>query len=232
MVDIVTIPQRIKQLVSKPQRHNILHGFLPQIVVDAEHRLFREHRVNNLIQLFCGLLIPAKRLLHNHPPPRRRRNLGHAGTLQLMAHVRKIGGRNRQVKRPVPGGTTSLIQLGQGGGKLIEGGIVIKIAAHKHHALSQPLPHIIPEWSAGPSLDCLLNIVLKIGLGPVTTSITHQGETCRQQSTVSEIINCGQKFLPGQVAGDAENNHATRAGNPGETFILGAAQGIHPRCYW
>ena len=33
-----------------------------------------------------------------------------------MAHVRKIGGRNRQVKSPVPGGTTSIIQLGQSGG--------------------------------------------------------------------------------------------------------------------
>ena len=51
VVDVVRVPDRFEQLVGEPQRQDVLHGLLAQVVVDAEHRLLREDAVDHLVEL-------------------------------------------------------------------------------------------------------------------------------------------------------------------------------------
>ena len=44
VVDMRVVPQRLEQGVGEAQRHQVLHRFLAEIVVDAEDALLREHR--------------------------------------------------------------------------------------------------------------------------------------------------------------------------------------------
>ncbi|MNQ73243.1 hypothetical protein D3C85_879700 [compost metagenome] len=43
MVDVPGAPDRLEQAVGETQGHEVLHGFLAQVVVDAEHLGFVEH---------------------------------------------------------------------------------------------------------------------------------------------------------------------------------------------
>ena len=44
VVDVVRVPDRVEQLVGEPQRQDVLHRLLAEVVVDAEHRLLGEDR--------------------------------------------------------------------------------------------------------------------------------------------------------------------------------------------
>ena len=69
VVDVVRVPHRLKDLVSKAQRQDVLDGLFAQVVVDAEDRGLRKDGVDNLIELAGRLLIVAERLFNDHAPP-------------------------------------------------------------------------------------------------------------------------------------------------------------------
>ena len=43
VIDVRAVPQRLQQNVGEAQRHEILHRFLAEIVVDAEDIAFEKH---------------------------------------------------------------------------------------------------------------------------------------------------------------------------------------------
>ncbi len=49
--------------------HQVLDGFLPEIVIDAEHLVLGEVPVHELVQLAGAFEVGAERLLDNHAAP-------------------------------------------------------------------------------------------------------------------------------------------------------------------
>ncbi|MNZ97466.1 hypothetical protein D3C78_1167040 [compost metagenome] len=49
MIDLVVAPHRFQQGIGKAQGHEVLHGFLAQVVVDAKHLRLVEHRADGLV---------------------------------------------------------------------------------------------------------------------------------------------------------------------------------------
>ncbi|MNP35151.1 hypothetical protein D3C76_1284730 [compost metagenome] len=49
MIDLVVAPHRLQQGIGKAQGHEVLHGFLAQVVVDAKHLRLVEHRADGLV---------------------------------------------------------------------------------------------------------------------------------------------------------------------------------------
>ena len=62
IVDVGGIPQRLKHDVGKAQRQQVLHGFLAEIVIDAENALFREGLGHGIIDVAARFQISAERL--------------------------------------------------------------------------------------------------------------------------------------------------------------------------
>ena len=62
MRDSIGVPQRLKHHIGKAQRHQVLDGFLAQIMVDTEGALFGEYRVDGVINVTGGGEISAQRL--------------------------------------------------------------------------------------------------------------------------------------------------------------------------
>ena len=56
------VPQRLEQDIGKAQRHEVLDGFLAQIMVDTEGAFFGEYRVDGIIDMTGGGEISAQRL--------------------------------------------------------------------------------------------------------------------------------------------------------------------------
>ena len=83
VVDEVGVPDRLVQLVREAQRQDVLDRLLAEVVVDAEHRVGREHRRDDVVQLAGRLQVGAERLLDDHAAPLVVVLLGEARALQL-----------------------------------------------------------------------------------------------------------------------------------------------------
>ena len=55
VVDVVGVPKWLIHLVGKTQSQDVLHGLFAEVVIDAENRVCREHRFDNVVQLASGL---------------------------------------------------------------------------------------------------------------------------------------------------------------------------------
>ena len=134
VVDIVRVPHRLKNLVSKPQRHDVLHGLFTQVVIDAEDSRFWEDRVDDLIELARRFLVVAKRLFDDHSAPRVLHGIGHAHAFQLVADIGEKLWRHRKVVCPVASRAAGFIQLGQPRRKLVEA-LIVEGALHELDSL-------------------------------------------------------------------------------------------------
>ena len=65
VVDVRAVPQRLKQDVGETQRHEVLHGFLAEIVIDPENVALEKHRADNIVDRRRALAISPDRLLDN-----------------------------------------------------------------------------------------------------------------------------------------------------------------------
>src|ERR1700722_8358505 len=89
MVNVVAIPDRLKDAVAEAEDENILNGLLTEIVIDTKDLIFGQHIVNLVVELASRLKISAKRLLddHTHPVLIARLRLRHAMLAQTTRDI-------------------------------------------------------------------------------------------------------------------------------------------------
>ena len=63
VIDVRAIPQWLEQDVGEAQRHQVLHRFLAEIVIDAEDVALEENRTKHIVDRRRALAVPADRLL-------------------------------------------------------------------------------------------------------------------------------------------------------------------------
>ena len=64
--DVVAVPDRFKEGIGEAEVKDIHDRFLPQEVIDAKDRVFREHGPRHAIQRTSRSQVAPKRLLHDH----------------------------------------------------------------------------------------------------------------------------------------------------------------------
>ena len=69
VVDVAVVPERLEDRVGKAQHHDVLRGFLPEIVVDAIRVLFAEDAGDHFVERVRRREIGAEGLLHDHARP-------------------------------------------------------------------------------------------------------------------------------------------------------------------
>ena len=82
MLDQAAPPERLEQGVAEPQRHQILHGLLAEVMIDAVNLLFGEGRADLCIDQIGGSHVVAERLFEDHPGLSR----DHPGLGEVVAH--------------------------------------------------------------------------------------------------------------------------------------------------
>ena len=90
MVDVFRLPQRLEQDIGKAHRHQVLDGFLAQIMVDPVDLLFREMPRQNRVQRPRRGQIAAKGLFHHDA----RLSIGNAMGMQPLSQITKERGRD------------------------------------------------------------------------------------------------------------------------------------------
>ena len=86
MGDVMVVPDGLENLVGEPERHDVLDGFLAQVVVDAEDRLRAERASDDLVEVSRAFQVMAEGLLDDDPAPMGRVVAGHAVALELAHH--------------------------------------------------------------------------------------------------------------------------------------------------
>ena len=83
MIDVIAVPHRLEETVGKAEHHDVLHGLLSEIVVDAVGLALSEHAEDLAVERLGRAEIVAERLLNNHPSARSLRLADEAGTTKF-----------------------------------------------------------------------------------------------------------------------------------------------------
>ncbi len=220
VIDVVVVPHRLEQLIGEPQRHHVLHGFLAQIVIDAEHRARREHAGDDPVQLLRAGQVVAERLLDHHPAPATGLLLGQAVRPQLIDDGLEQARRDGQIEGVIAAGAARLVEIHDGLGQVGERLVVTDLARHEADAFRQLLPDLFAERRPGVLLDRRVHDLGEVLVLPVTPGEAHQGEAGRQQAAVGQIVDGRHQLLRRQVTGDAEDHQHAGTGDPRESPIL------------
>ena len=97
--DIVAIPDRLKDPITKTKDHNVLYGFFAQVVVDAIDLIFMKALQEMFIQRLRTLQIVAKGLFDNQPRPAITMRLGKIDFSQQIGHRLKNFRRRGQINQ-------------------------------------------------------------------------------------------------------------------------------------
>jgi hypothetical protein len=98
VIDRKAVPQRLEEDVAEPERQQVLHRLLAEIVVDAEGARLREDFGHRRIDHAGGLQIAPDRLLQHH----RAVGGGQPGGREPSADRGVKVGRDREVETPAP----------------------------------------------------------------------------------------------------------------------------------
>ena len=82
VVDMISVPERLKDAVAEPEHHDVLNRLLSEIMVDAIDLAFGQNRKDFAIELLRRAKIGAERLLDDGPAPMPFRFTGKAGLAQ------------------------------------------------------------------------------------------------------------------------------------------------------
>ena len=89
MIDVGAVPKRLDHAIGEAEDHQVLNGFLAEIVVDAENLFFSENFFQLFVQLLCRRQIVAERLFHDDPRPLAIFFLGEADFAELLHDQRE-----------------------------------------------------------------------------------------------------------------------------------------------
>src|SRR5439155_6197035 len=98
-----------------------------------------------------------------------------------------------------------------------------KVAAQVIHAAEEPFPNVRFYLVSSKLLDLLGNLVAKVVGGDGTASNANYGEFAGEQLVLCQIVESGNQFSAGEIAGSAKNYH--RAGIGGSPHALLAGDG-------
>ena len=142
----------------------------------------------------------------------------------------KSAGRDREVERVVAVGALLLVELAHRVAEPLPGGVVVELARHEPDAGHELLPDRLAPRRARAVLGGLLDERRELLVAEVLPGEADEGESGRQQAAVGQVVDGRDELLAGQVAGDAEQDQAARAGDPGQAAVLRVAQRVRSRC--
>jgi hypothetical protein len=130
VIYIATIPDRLKDAVAEAEHHDILDGFLAQVMVDTINLIFFERLIQLAVESHCRLEVMPKRLFDDDTRPAMSCILILQGKLRAGEPMRDLGieaGRCSQIKDMIAAGATLLIQLREQPGQVGIAGRVVEL---------------------------------------------------------------------------------------------------------
>ena len=137
VVDMVAIPERLKNAVGKAQHQDILNRFFAEEVIDPIDLVFRQHPEDLGVKGLRRRKIVPKGLFDDHPAPRFLRLVVQSCVTELFDDWPEEALADSQIVQNI-GGTGLLSSLSQQPVEMSEGFGLRKIRRHIVHAMGKP----------------------------------------------------------------------------------------------
>ena len=232
VVDVVGVPDRLEHVVGEPHRQDVLHRLLAEVVVDPEHRVGREHRLEHRVELASGLQVVPERLLDDHAAPRVSLGVGEAVLLELSHDRAEERRGDGEVERHVAGSAAELVELLDRAPQLLERHVVVELARHEAEPLGQLVPHLLAERRPGVLADSVADDLGEVLVGPVAAREADEAEARREQAAVGEVVDRRHDLLAREVARHPEQHEPARPGDPRQPPVLEVAQRVRVVGHW
>ena len=209
VIDIAAVPQRLENSVAEAERHDVLDGFLAQIVVDAVDLFFLKMRLHARVELPRAGEIVAERLFDDDaapavalcqpaaPRPSAIPRTGWAGWKDKTERCRRFRAASRFRR-------ATCRSSGRGRRSPTS-------PAQIEEALGEGSPEIFIERRVFQELrDRIVHARAKIIVGHRGARNSDDGETGREPAFISQPVKRGHQFALCQIAIGAENDHRAR----------------------
>ena len=140
VVDVLVVPDRLKEGVSEPEGKDVLDGFFPEVMVDPEDLLRFENLGQHFFKLPSRLQVVAEGFLNDDSAPSIRGRGGKTRLCQLCTNLREGVGWDRQVEGVVSAGSPGFVQFLNRESQALERLRVVEVSFHKPQASDQLFP--------------------------------------------------------------------------------------------
>ncbi len=145
--------------------------------------------------------------------------VGELGAAEPLDDDGEEGGRGGEVERAVERLAGLLLALVEHLAELAVDGLVVERAGHVADVLEQAVQDVVVGRAPGEAADRLLALLAVVLVLFFFARHADQVEALGQRALVREVVERGQQFAPGEVAGGAEDDE--RGGRYGEALEAG-----------
>ena len=228
VVDVSTIPDGLEEAIGEAKDHDVLHGLLAEVMIDAIDLVLPQHTCDLGIEGTCGVEVAPERLLDDHPSP-------HAGIFahqtrgaEVAHDLAEEARRHCQVEENVAARAVGSCHLGQQGGQLPVRLGVGELARLVVQGITQFLPQRVVHAHGGEVTDILGLFLAKLLMALWLAGDPHHGQLMRQETVGFEVVESRHQFPLGEVAGRAEDDDRTGAGRSEEPGHRVLGHGARP----
>ena len=209
VVDVVAVPERLEHAVGETERQQVLDRLLAQVVVDPEDLALLEHVEHLAVEFERLLQGGAEGLLDDHPHLR----VGVGGEAVLPEsgddQREEVGG-GRQVEGAVERFSGLAVELGEHLLELGVDGLLVEFAGDVFDVLEEAPQHVLVGRAPREAADRLLALLAVVLVRFVFARDADEVEALGQRALVREVVERGQQFALGEVAGGAEEHERRR----------------------
>lgn len=220
VVDLIVAPHRLQQGIGEAQGHQVLHGFLAQVVVDAEYLVFLQHCANRFVDGGSRFQRMADRLFQHDA----RFGVGQAGVMQVLGNRYEQVGGGGQVED-----TRQAARFAQVARQAAEVGALRSIHGEIVDPRGKPLPDLFFEVVAGDLCPAMAFGELEIIVAWQVAARQRDDPYGRVKTGLAkQVVERRKQLVQGQIAGAAEDQNVARNSQTATLHVrLTGRVGVH-----
>src|SRR5262249_8956341 len=197
-LDVVAVPDGLEERVREAEVQEVLDRLLTEIVVDAEDRGFRQHRMQDPVELLGRRQVAPEGLFDDDAGVIRA-----AGLAEPFDHGREQAGRDREVVRRAL--RLGVLQRRADRGE--RAGVPV-VTVHVAHGLGELLERVLVVDATAVLLDAVVTSLAEVVDGPLRRRRPDHRD--REMTALGKGVERGKDLLVGEVARCAEEDQRVR----------------------
>ena len=213
VVDVAPVPDRLEDPVGEAEDHDVLHGLLAEVVIDAVDLPLVHDLLQRAVERDRRVEVAAERLLDHEPPPALVL-AREAGLPELARDLAEERRRRRQVEEVVAAGAVPLVGPGERGAEPLVGRRVVRVALRVDDPSGDPLPQRRVEVLRRERLQVAAQAFPERVVAELGAREADDGHAIGEQAGAREVVEGRRELAAREIARRAEDHEHARPGRP------------------